>query len=89
MKPGESVFDATRRLLQREVKLDMSVEDLKRRLLTVGSYSFVWGPFCCASYRIALHRSCANMHVRVDVLVVAGLALALTALPATFALSFV
>jgi len=43
MKPGESVFDATRRLLHREVKLDLSVEDLKRRLLTVGSYSFLWG----------------------------------------------
>lgn len=43
MKPGESVFEASRRLLQREVKLTFEVADLKRRLQTVGSYSFVWG----------------------------------------------
>lgn len=43
MKPGESVFDAARRLLLRELKLDLSVAALQSRLQTVGSYSFLWG----------------------------------------------
>jgi hypothetical protein len=43
MKPGETVFDSCHRLLQREVKVDVSVADLKKRLQTVGHYSFVWG----------------------------------------------
>lgn len=41
MKPGETVFESSRRLLQRELKLDISVEDLKKRLQSVGHYSFV------------------------------------------------
>ena len=60
MKPGESVFDATRRLLQREVKLDLSVDDLKRRLLTVGSYSFLWG--LCHQRRRSLARARTSTH---------------------------
>ena len=43
MKPGESMFDAARRLLLRELKLDLSVSALQARLHTVGSYSFLWG----------------------------------------------
>jgi hypothetical protein len=43
MRPGESVFDATRRLLRRELQLDLSLEQLRARAHTVGHYSFVWG----------------------------------------------
>jgi len=42
MRPGESVFDASRRLLQRELRLDLSLSQLRTRLQTVGSYTFVW-----------------------------------------------
>lgn len=42
MKPGETVFEACRRLLQRELKLDLSVSSLQSRLETIGHYSFVW-----------------------------------------------
>jgi ADP-ribose pyrophosphatase YjhB (NUDIX family) len=43
MRPGESVFDATSRLLRRELQLDLSLEQVRLRTHTVGHYSFVWG----------------------------------------------
>lgn len=43
MKPGESIFEASRRLLMREIKIELPVEELKKRLQTVGHYSFVSG----------------------------------------------
>lgn len=43
MKPGENLFECAKRLFARELKLEFSVEELQRRLMTVGSYSFLWG----------------------------------------------